>query len=344
MSDTIPVDRSHDARTTRALKVGLLGCGTVGSPVAEALLGDGDALADAAGAGLELVAVAVRHPDKERTIDLPKHLLTSDALGVAIDPDIDIVVEVIGGIEPALTSIKAALGDNKTVITANKGLLAGPGADLLDDPDVDLYYEASVCGAIPIVRTLLEYCVADRVESFTGIFSGTCNFVLSEMTRSGCSFDEALAEAQRLGYAEAEPTRDISGLDASAKVALLARIAFGDSVRVENVARKGISSIDRSRIGEAASEGYVYKLLGGARRVGSGIDAWVRPVLVPRNHPLAQIDGVENAVLIETARAGRLTLQGAGAGGDPTAAAVLGDVVVAARRRARATRSVPCVA
>lgn len=324
------------------LRVGLLGCGTVGTPVAQALLEDRASLERAAGVRLELTRVAVRNTNRARAVTLPRAIVTTDALAVAIDPEIDIVVEVMGGTDPALGCILGALADNKSVVTANKELLAGVGVTLLDAPDADLAYEASVCGAIPIVRTFREYCLADRIESFTGIFSGTCNFVLSQMARANCSFDQALDKARRLGYAEADASTDVSGLDAAAKVAILARVAFGIALGIEDVDRKGIAAIDRSRVGEAASEGYVYKLLGGARRVGSGVDAWVRPVLVPRHDPLALIDGVENAVLIETGRAGRLTLQGPGAGGDATATAVLGDLVAAARWRTRIEIGVPC--
>lgn len=337
-------DTNPSLSRPEVLRVGLLGCGTVGSPVAKALLGDGRALEQATGVELELVRVAVRDPNKLRRVQLPAGIVSTDALAVAIDPAIDIVIEVMGGTEPALECILGALGDNKSVVTANKELLAGLGAQLLDDPNTDLFFEASVCGAIPIIKTLKEYCAADRIESFTGIFSGTCNYVLSQMTRSRCSFDHALAQAQELGYAEADASADIEAFDAAAKVAVLARVAFGHQLTIDDVNRKGISGIDRTRIGEAASEGYVYKLVGGARRVESGVDAWVRPVLVARDDPLAHIGGAENAVSIKTARAGRLRLQGQGAGGDASAAAILGDVVAAARRRVQGGKVIPCLA
>lgn len=326
------------------LRVGLLGCGTVGSPVAQALLDDGDALERAAGARLELARVAVRDPNKERPVRLPPEIFTTDALAVAIDPGIDIVIEVMGGTDPALSAIVGALGDNKSVVTANKELLAGTGASLLDDPEADLSFEASVCGAIPIIQTLKDYCAADRIDSVSGIFSGTCNFIFSRMSERGCSFDEALFDAQQLGLAEADPSADIEARDAAAKVALLARVAFGIPITINDVNRRGISGIDRIRVRDAASEGYVYKLIGRARRVTTGIEAWVRPVLVPRDDALAKVDGPENAVVIETARAGRLMLQGPGAGGAPTAAAVLGDLVAIARRRVGRRKPIPCVA
>lgn len=333
-----------DVSGTRTLRVGLLGCGTVGAPVAKALLEDGDHLCRAAGVNLELVAVAVAHPGKARPVDLPVELITTDALAVAIDPGIDIVIEVIGGIEPAGIAIKGALGDNKTVITANKELLAGSGASLLDDPANDLFFEAAVCGAIPIVRTLKEYCAGDRIESFIGILSGTCNFALSEMTSSGCSLETALARARSLGYAEADVTSDVEAFDAAAKLAILCRIAFGVGVSIDEIDRTGITGIDRHRIAEAKAEGHAFKLIAGARRLGRGIEAWVRPVLVGPAHPFADVDGADNALSIETERAGQLRFHGRGAGGDPTAAAILGDLATAVRRRIRNEASIPCVA
>lgn len=331
-----------NAHPPGTLRVGLLGCGVVGSHVAKALLEDAAALERAAGARLKLTRVAVRHPRKSRSVHLPAQIVTTSALGVAIDPDVDIVVEVIGGIDPAFGAILGALSDNKAVVTANKELLAGPGAALLDDSTADLHFEASVCGAIPIVKTLKEYCAADRIEGFRGIFSGTCNFVLSRMTRSRSLFEDALAEAQRLGYAEADPGADIGAFDAAAKVAILARVAFGAPVTVDDVEREGISGIDRTRIRKAFSEGFVYKLIGEARRVGERLELWVRPHLVPRDDPLAWVDGQDNAVYIQTARGGRLRLQGPGAGGEPTAAAVLGDLVSAVRTRVRGNSVLRC--
>lgn len=326
------------------MRVGLLGCGTVGTPVARALLEEADTLARAAGARLELTGVAVQHRERQRAVDLPPHLVTTDALAVAIDPSIDIVIELIGGIEPALSSIRAALGDNKAVITANKELLAGPGRDLLDDPGSDLYFEASVCGAIPIVRALKESFAGERIDAFSGILSGTCNFVLNEITERGCSLDEAIREAQRRGYAEADPTADIEAFDAAAKVAILGRVAFGVPAGIEDVARQGIRGISRSLIAGAASQGLVCKLVGGGRRTPNSPELWVKPVFVAADDPLAHVTGAQNSVLVETSRAGRVVLNGAGAGGDPTAAAVLGDLVSAARRRAHASRLIPCVA
>jgi homoserine dehydrogenase len=326
-----------------ALRVGLLGCGTVGSRVAKALLEDGPALARSAGIPLELARVAVRHPEKARPVDLPPGIVTTDALSIAIDPDIDIVVEVMGGIEPALTSIKAALGDRKSVVTANKEVLAGPGAGLIDDPDADLHFEASVCGAVPIVRALRDSCAGDEVQEIAGIFNGTSNFMLTKM-KEGCSFDQALSEARRLGYAEADPTADIEGFDAAAKTAILSRIAFGVPIGMQDVRRCGISGIDRDRVRAAEAADRRIRLVGRARRTRSGLDLRVGPEFLEKTHPLTAVEGVRNAVLVTTRRAGVLEFHGAGAGGDATAAAVLGDVVISARRRLRARKGPICMA
>lgn len=317
------------------LRVGLLGCGTVGSPIANALLNDSRTLTRAAGCQLELARVAVRDPHRARSVAVPGEIITTDALAVSIDPDIDVVIEVMGGVDPALACIQGALGEGKAVITANNVLLGGPGARLLDDPDADLYFEAAVCGAIPIVTLLKEYCAADRVESLTGIFSGTCNFVLSTMTEEHCSFEEAVRRAQALGYAGSNPSGEIEALDGAAKVALLARVAFGLPITTSDVERQGICHFDQAIVTSVAKEGFVYKLVGHAQRLGDSIDAWVGPALLPREHPFAQVSGVDNAVTIQTKRAGQLRLHGSGAGGDETAAAVLADLVSAARRHPR---------
>lgn len=341
MSAALSPDHPPNARAPEDLRVGLLGCGTVGSPVAKALLEDGASLARATGARLELARVAVRHPHKSRPVRLPAEIVTTDALAVAIDPGIDIVIEVIGGTDSAIGAILGALSDNKAVITANKGLLAGLGADLLDESE--LYFEAAVCGGIPIVRALKESCAGDRVVAFTGIFSGTCNFVLHRMTVSGCPLEDALAEAQRLGYAEADPAADIEGFDAAAKVAILARVAFGVPVSADDVARVGISGIDARRIADIREKGCVYRLVGQGRRTPSGVELWVRPELLSADDPLARVGGTDNAVFVTTERAGTLAFHGAGAGGEPTAAAILGDLVAAARRRVQDRSPVQCV-
>lgn len=330
MNGTIPFDSNDNAP---ALQVGLLGCGTVGSSVARALLEEAEALAIAAGTRLELSRIAVRHPDKKRTVRLPREIITTDALGVAIDPEIDIVVEVMGGIEPAFSCIRSALSDKKNVVTANKELLAGPGASVLDHPHVDLHFEGSVCGAIPIVRALRDSCAGDEVEEIAGIFNGTSNFVLTRMAHQGCSLDQALHEAIQFGYAEADPKNDVEGFDAAAKLVILANLAFRTSVRLQDVKRQGILGIQPTQIQKARSEGRVLRLIARARRTNEGIDLRVGPEFVSVDDPLATVDGVSNAVLVRARKAGTLSFYGSGAGGDVTAAAILGDLVTCARGR-----------
>lgn len=332
-----------EAGLPRTLRVGLLGCGVVGSAVARALLEDGHELARACGMRLELARVAVRDPEKMRTVTLPHRLFTTDALAVAIDPEIDIVVEVIGGTHPAMQAIQGGLADNKIVVTANKELLAGAGADLVDGTKRDFYFEASVCGAIPIVRALREYCAGDRIHCFTGIFSGTCNYVLSQMTQSGCSLPAALASARQLGYAETDATADVEAWDAAAKVAILASVAFGVRATADQVERKGILDLDPPKIYQAAAEGLVWKLIGSGRRKDGRLDLSVTPQLLAFDDPLAQVEGAQNAVLVTTERAGQLTFQGIGAGGKPTAAAILGDLIAAVRSRFTAKQLPVCI-
>lgn len=343
--DKTPFDPDDDGRAARAVRVGLMGCGNVGTPVARALLEESETIERAVGAPLELAHVAVAHPGKTRDVYLPEGIVTTDALAVAIDPEVDIVIELIGGIEPSFGAISAALGDNKAVITANKELLARRGDVLFADPGAELYFEASVCGAIPIVRTLRECCAGDEIEAISGIFNGTSNFVLSRMSERGSSLEDALTEARRLGLAEADPSADIEGFDAAAKVAILARIAFGVPVGIDDVHREGISGIDQRRVQGARLEGRVFRLVGRVRPTRHSLDLRVGPELLDRDHPLARIDGANNAVLVTARRAGTLAFHGAGAGGDPTAASVLGDLVVAARRRVGDGRALsPCAA
>ena len=327
------VAESLDPTPQRPLRIGLLGCGVVGTPVAAALLDEGAGLAHAAGVRLELARVAIAHPAKPRAVALPTELVTTDAVAVAIDPDIDIVIEVIGGIDPPLAALRAALGDNKSVVTANKELLARSGCELFADPRAEIFYEAAVCGAIPIVRSLREACAGDEITCITGILNGTSNYVLWRMTESGCSQDEAVEEARHLGYAEADHRTDIDGSDAAAKLAVLARTAFGVAAHVDDVARLGIGHIDEGAVAAATRAGLVYKLVGTARRTGTGVELSVRPTLIGADHPLARVNGADNAVLVDARKAGRLSFSGAGAGGPATASAVLGDVVAAARRR-----------
>jgi homoserine dehydrogenase len=328
------------------LKVALLGCGVVGSEVARVLTKDAAELANRVGAPLELVGIAVRDLERHAHGDLPADLFTTDAHGLVARGDLDIVIEVIGGIEPARELILSALEHGASVVTANKALLAIDAATLYDaaqKADRDLAFEAAVAGAIPIVRPLRESLAGDAVKRVLGIVNGTTNFILDAMTPSGTtagmSFAEALAEAQRLGYAEADPTADIEGHDAAAKAAILAGLAFHSRVSIGDVYCEGITGVTAADVQLAAEVNSVVKLLAICEKIdgpdGPVIAARVHPALVPNDHPLASVRGAFNAVFVESESAGQLMFYGPGAGGSPTASAVLGDVVSAARNRVR---------
>lgn len=318
------------------VKVALLGAGTVGSQVYRLLQEQAADLAARAGATIEVAAVAVRDVDAERDVEIPRDLLTTDAEG-AID-DADIVIELIGGIEPPRTYVMRALREGKTVVTGNKALIAAHGPELYEaaaKSGADLYYEAAVAGAIPVVYGLRESLAGDRISSIMGIVNGTTNFILDAMATTGASYEEALAEAQRLGFAEADPTADVEGFDAAAKAGILASLAFHTRVSIDDVTREGITKVTAADMAEAKKSGHVVKLLALADRVpqpdgSEGISVRVHPALVPVDHPLATVDGVYNAVVVEGEAAGRLMFYGQGAGGAPTASAVLSDVVAAA--------------
>ncbi|MEV4774418.1 homoserine dehydrogenase [Microbacterium sp. LTA6] len=321
----------------RRLRVALLGAGAVGSQVAALLLRHGDELADRAGAFLELAGIAVRNPDAPREVDLPQELFTTDAESLILSADI--VIELIGGIEPARTNILQAIGSGADVVTANKALLATHGPELFEAADrvgASVYYEAAAAGAIPIIRPLRDSLAGDRVVRIMGIVNGTTNYILDRMETEGADFADVLADAQRLGYAEADPTADVEGYDAAQKAAILASLAFHTAVPLDAVHREGISSISASMIEEARAAGFVIKLLAVCERLESegaeSISVRVYPALVPRSHPLASVHGANNAVFVEAEAAGSLMFYGAGAGGVQTASAVLGDVVSAARR------------
>lgn len=321
----------------RRLRVALLGAGAVGSQVAALLLRHGDELADRAGAELELAGIAVRDVDAPRDVDLPKELFTTDAESLILGADI--VIELIGGIEPARTSILQAIGSGADVITANKALLATHGPELFEAADrvgASVYYEAAAAGAIPIIRPLRDSLAGDRVVRIMGIVNGTTNYILDRMDTEGADFADVLADAQRLGYAEADPTADVEGYDAAQKAAILASLAFHTAVPLEAVYREGITSITASMIEEARAAGFVIKLLAVCERIeangAESISVRVYPALVPASHPLASVHGANNAVFVEAEAAGSLMFYGAGAGGVQTASAVLGDVVSAARR------------
>ena len=323
----------------RNLRVALLGAGSVGAQVASLLLQHGDELAQRSGAGLELVGVAVRDIDAPRTADIPKHLLTTDAEGLILGADI--VIELIGGLEPARRYILQALNSGADVITANKALLATHGPELFEAAEqvgAQLYYEAAVAAAIPIIRPLRDSLAGDRIQRIMGIVNGTTNFILDRMDTAGETLESALATATELGYAEADPTADIEGYDAAQKAAILASLAFHTTVPIDKVYREGITSVTLEQVDAARKAGYVVKLLAIAERLTDketgteGVSARVYPALVPRTHPLAAVHAAKNAVFIEAEAAGDLMFYGAGAGGIETASAVLGDLVSAARR------------
>ncbi|WP_314422220.1 homoserine dehydrogenase [uncultured Microbacterium sp.] len=321
----------------RRLRVALLGAGAVGSQVAALLLRHGDELADRAGAALELAGIAVRDLDAPRDTDLPRELFTTDAESLILGSDI--VIELMGGIEPARTSILQAIGSGADVVTANKALLATHGPELFEAADrvgASVYYEAAAAGAIPIIRPLRDSLAGDRVVRIMGIVNGTTNYILDRMETEGADFGDVLADAQRLGYAEADPTADVEGFDAAQKAAILASLAFHTAVPLDAVYREGITSVTASMIEEARSAGFVIKLLAVCERIeangNESISVRVYPALIPNSHPLAAVHGANNAVFVEAEAAGSLMFYGAGAGGVQTASAVLGDVVSAARR------------
>jgi len=322
----------------RSISVGLLGAGSVGSSVAAQLLAGHDDLAARAGANLELVTVAVNDGKKARPeLDQAGVKVTTDATAVVNDPNIDVIIEVIGGIEPARTLILAALNSGKSVVTANKALLAQHGGELFEAAaknNVDLYFEAAVAGAIPIIRPLRDSLAGDHVLRVMGIVNGTTNFILSKMSDQGITFAAALKEAQALGYAEADPTADVEGFDAAAKASILASLAFHSRVSGSDVYREGISEITADVVRIAADMGHVVKLLAIAELTADGrIAVRVHPALIPNTHPLAAVRNSFNAVFVEAEAAGELMFYGRGAGGGPTASAVLGDLVAVARHK-----------
>lgn len=320
----------------KTVKIALLGAGTVGSQVYRILQEQANDLAARAGAGLDVTAVAVRNLDAKRDVDIPAGVLTTDA-EAAID-SADLVIELIGGIEPARTFVLRALNQGKTVVTGNKALLAAHGPELNESVAKhggSLYYEAAVAGAIPVVYGLRESLAGDRITKVQGIVNGTTNFILDSMSSTGASYEDALAEAQQLGFAEADPSADVDGLDAAAKCAILASLAFHTRVSIDDVSVQGITGVTAEDIAEADSLGYAIKLLAIAERgeTTGGEDAVsvrVHPALVPVSHPLASVKGAFNAIVVEGEAAGRLMFYGQGAGGAPTASAVLSDVVAAA--------------
>ena len=318
----------------KVIKVGMLGCGVVGSDVARLLESNSADLAARSGAKLELSKIGVRNLNRT---GVPTNLLTTDLDSIVKDPSIDLIIEVIGGIEPARTLIMQALANKKSVVTANKALLAKHAAELFEVADkngVDLYYEAAVAGAIPILRPMRESLVGDHVQRVMGIVNGTTNYILTKMDESGAPFEGALKEAQALGFAEADPTADVEGFDAAAKAAILASLAFHTRVTDSDVYREGISKISATDVAVARSLDLIIKLLAIADLNDQGeISVRVHPTLISRNHPLAAVRESFNAVFVEAESAGELMFYGRGAGGAPTASAVLGDLVAVARHK-----------
>lgn len=322
---------------TRPLKVALLGCGVVGSEVARIMTTDAADLAARIGAPVELAGIAVRRAGRVRP-GVPEHLITTDAEALVARGDIDVVIEVVGGIEPSKNLILTAFEQGASVVSANKALLAKDGAELhaaAAEAGVDLYYEAAVAGAIPLIRPLRESLAGDRVNRVLGIVNGTTNFILDKMDTTGAGYSEALEEATALGYAEADPTADVEGFDAAAKAAILAGIAFHTKVTAADVYREGLTEVTAADIASAKAMGCVVKLLAICERAadGASVTARVHPAMIPLSHPLASVREAYNAVFVEAEAAGRLMFYGPGAGGAPTASAVLGDLVAVCRNK-----------
>jgi len=334
-------------KEAQALRVALLGCGVVGSAVARLLTENAGDLTARIGRPLEIVGVAVRRPDKDRSeTGVDAALFTTDAADLVTRADV--VIEVIGGIEPARSLILAAMKHGASVVTANKALLAEDGPRLYEaaqECDVDLYYEASVAGAIPLLRPLRESLLGDDVHRILGIVNGTTNYVLDKMDSTGAGFTDSVEQAQELGYAEADPTADVEGFDAAAKAAILASLAFHTRVAAKDVYREGITDVTVADINAAREMDCVVKLLAICERIkgtqhgddsvgaSAGISVRVHPAMIPRTHPLAGVREAFNAVFVEAESAGSLMFYGQGAGGDPTASAILGDVVAVARHK-----------
>jgi len=320
----------------KTLKVGMLGCGNVGSQIARLLVANKADLASRSGAQLELVKVAVKDLKIKRD-GISNALLTDDAASIVNDPEIDLIIEVIGGISPAKELILNSFKNGKSVVTANKALLAQEGAALYQaasEANVDLYYEAAVAGAIPILRPLRESLVGDHVKRIMGIVNGTTNYILTKMDESGTAFEDALKQAQLLGFAEANPTADVEGIDASDKAAILASLAFHSRVTSKDVYREGITKITATDVKVAKAMDLVIKLLAITELTTSGeISVRVHPALISRTHPLASVRESYNAVFVEAESAGQMMFYGKGAGGEPTASAVLGDLVAIARHK-----------
>ncbi len=324
------------------VRIAVLGCGNVGSALVGVLQDRADDLLVQSGARLEVAGIAVGDLSRQRDPHVPVGLLTAEPAELVTDPSIDIVVELIGGVAPAADLIRTALKSGKPVVTANKALLASPEGvalrSLAKEQGVDLLYEAAVAGAIPLVRALRESLTGERILRVMGIVNGTTNFILTEMGERDAAYADVLAEAQALGLAERDPTADVEGFDAASKAAILAGVAFGYDVADTDVMREGITAIEAADIEFADRLGYAVKLLAIVERAGDdAVSVRVHPAMVPRSHPLAGVRGAFNAVFIEGEAAGELMLYGQGAGGLPTASAVVGDLIDAVRNRLAGT-------
>jgi homoserine dehydrogenase len=325
----------------RVIRIGMLGCGTVGGGVVTILAEEADDIAARTGARLEITRVAVRDTTRDRGLPLSADVYTDDPLEVVEAADVDVIVEVMGGREPAGTLIRRALELGKPVVTANKELVAHEGPELFAAAraaGVDLAYEAAVAGAIPIIKPLKESLAGDRITRVVGILNGTTNYILTRMTEEGADYDEVLADAQQLGYAEADPTADVGGHDAAAKCAILASLAFDTTVHSDDVFREGIESVTADDIRTAERLGYVIKLVGIASEADDRVGVRVHPAFLPSTHPLASVRGSFNAVYVEAAHAGELMFYGRGAGALPTGSAVVGDVMDVARNLLQTAR------
>ncbi|WP_419912235.1 homoserine dehydrogenase [Hoeflea sp.] len=320
-----------------ALRIGIAGLGTVGASLARILTNRHNKLAKICGRPIEIVAVSARNPDKDRGVDLSGARFFSDPVEMARDADIDVFVELMGGEgDPALGSVRTALERGCHAVTANKALLARHGVELAgiaEEHGVLLNFEAAVAGGIPVIKAMRESLTGNSISRVFGILNGTCNYILTEMERAGLSFDDCLKEAQRLGYAEADPTFDVEGNDTAHKLALLTSIAFGTQIAADDIYLEGISNISIEDIRAADDLGFRIKLLGVAQRTDSGIEQRVHPTMVPKNSVIAQVDGVTNAVAIDADVLGELMMSGPGAGGDATASAVMGDIADIAKSR-----------
>jgi len=318
---------------TAPVRVGVIGFSNVGAALVQLLTERADDIAERTGVRLELVRVAVLDVTKERPVELADGILTDDTVALVKDPDVDVIVELMGSVEPARSFILDALRAGKPVVSANKELLANVGPELFEaavSNRVDLLFEASVGGGIPLLRPLRESLAGDRIVRMMGIVNGTTNYILTKMSEQGASYDDALREAQELGFAELDPTADVEGFDAAAKAAILATVGFGQRVVASDVHREGITGVTAADIAFAARMGYVVKLLAIAERVGNEVAVRVHPTMVPTTHPLAAVRNAFNAVFIQAEAVGDLMLYGQGAGGMPSASAVLGDLVDAA--------------